>query len=620
MHDAPRGVPPEVSFGNAFRIIAVAGACFGTAAVAHLQTDDPLGVLRSSATCANWPHLHFLRLLGQYDAGGLRYHFVELLDTRTGRYSVSWITRNGVAGGSGFNGSEAWSEDLSGASHFLNAPFAHALALTQAWLARRAWCASGQSGAHVHADGNRNLNGRSLEVVQVTPSGGAPVEMWIDSNTNLPYRTELQFSENRQIDTFSDWRAFHGALLPLRLSTYDPEDRASETWTTTSIASLNQPTVRSFNPPLPPNDAAISGGAHDATVPLDVEDDKPLVGVRINGQGPFPFVLDSGGHILITRATARDVGLHGIGSSYETNGNTLNGESFARIATIQIGRASLRNQVVPIVNFGFRTLERGPHRPKAGWLGLQLFERFTVTMNSQEQTVTLTPTSETLRPRGAYLPITFVEHTPQVACRIDGRPGECMIDTGNQGDTIIEGYWAKRMGLAGRFRNGLAVGDNTYVSRATIQFGPFTLKRELVDYSPPELRGSEDDRAAAAILSEDILRRYVMTIDFERNAVWFKPIPGAKPLPFDRSGLEADKEQDGSFVVWYVVPGTPASQAGLKAGARIIAIDGRPSRDYSGADLWILGCGPSGSGLVLTIANRASSPHQVVLRLREYLP
>ncbi len=118
---------------------------------------------------------------------------------------------------------------------------------------------------------------------------------------------------------------------------------------------------------------------------------------------------------------------------------------------------------------------------------------------------------------------------------------------------------------AAPLRRGFAGGDETAVSRATIAFGPFHAHHELVEYQPATQRGSESTTVEAAILSEGFISRYAATVDYRQHAIWMSPISHPYVRPFNRSGIEADKETNGAFVIWRIIPDSPASQAGLRA-------------------------------------------------------
>jgi C-terminal processing protease CtpA/Prc len=103
--------------------------------------------------------------------------------------------------------------------------------------------------------------------------------------------------------------------------------------------------------------------------------------------------------------------------------------------------------------------------------------------------------------------------------------------------------------------------------------------------------------------------------------MWLAPIPGITPQPYNRTGLQLAKKTDASFVVAFVLANSPASEAGLKAGDRIVAIDGKPVAAWTGADVVAANLAPVGTRRTYTIAVPNSNRIRIVtLRLAEMLP
>ena len=103
--------------------------------------------------------------------------------------------------------------------------------------------------------------------------------------------------------------------------------------------------------------------------------------------------------------------------------------------------------------------------------------------------------------------------------------------------------------------------------------------------------------------------------------MWLAPIPGITPPPFNRTGLQLSKKADGTFTVTYVYPHSPAFAAGIKTGDRIVAIDGKPASEWSGADITAANLAPPGTRRSYTIAAPNSTRTRVAtLRLTEMLP
>jgi hypothetical protein len=581
---------------------------------------DPFATTREVTACAGWKHLAGLHVAGSRRSDGLTWSFDRLSDTQTGR----WVERARSAHlteSDGFDGRTMWSRDRSGAAHDLDAADAHALAVSQAWLARRAWCAPDLGRALILARQSRIEHGAAFDVVTLRTPEGAVVTIWLDRASGLLDRAITRHNENTEIDRYADWRTVAGVAFPFVTEIDDPEDDDVETWTAHTATAVAAPGPAAFAQPPAPDDVRMLHGATFTRVPYLLDGEKPIVQVWIDGHGPFPFVVDCGGHLILTAQTAQRVGVGAIGRAHSTGaGTAIRTVGFARVATIRLGDAIVVHQVAKVVPYGFGRLERGPRPPKAGWLGLELFERFAVTFDPTTRTMTLRPLK---RPRpaplGASLPITFSEDAPLVPCDVDGHAGPCMVDTGNAGYTIVEDHWARGAGLASRFAGGLRIGDER-ISHAEIALGGLAPHREIVESYGPVARGSESTTVEAAILSEDLLDRYVMTLDYGTRRMTLQPIPHPSYRAFNRTGFFAAKNPDGMFTIRLVLPHSPAADAGLAVGDRIVAIDGQAAGQFSGADLEALEAGPIASQQAYALAATATQPKRsVALRLRELL-
>ena len=531
------------------------------------------------ATCG-WRPGEVVEATGEVQAGGLRGHMVRRVETGSGRLFETddlgiIITRNG------FDGHLAWSQDMSGGIHDLNSGFARRLAASMAWLDGLQGCAPSTA----KRLGIRTEKRRRFVDWRATPKGGVPFELWYDARTGRLDRAFFQTAETRLIRHFSDWRDIGGGRwVAFRQRDEFPEDE-SETLRRITHASVRRvATSADFARPQPPNDVAMLHGARSTSVPFD--DDhrtRIFMPVVLNGKGPFLFELDNGGHDILTKETADALGLAGAGSFNSSGaGNAVSKSGIARVAQVRIGDAVIKDQPFSIRDFGSSN-DRSPNPPRAGILGLELFERFVVAIDPAAKSVTLTPLGSTAQPAGAAVPLVFTEDAPLIAGTYRGHGGDFMLDTGNAGATIIEDYWARPLGLTAALDRGVPRGD-AKASLGTVGLGPFNLTGEVVTYYGPGERGSEYTRAVAGIYGEPLLSRFKSTYDYSRYAVWFEPLPGVGPVPFDRSGLSLAKSDGGVLKVSAVTPGSPAAEASIRANDLIRAIDGKPSVALSRAD------------------------------------
>src|ERR1700681_28321 len=565
------------------------------------------GVPRAEG-CAWRANATALTLDGTLRFETLRGRFSEVVDPRSGRFVRRWDVE-GLPESSGSDGT-AWVQDWSGTVHRLDAPHARRVAATDAWFDRRGWCAPDALGATSTRAVRRSQGGRTFDVVQTLPRGGVPIEIWFDGVSGLPDRTIVRLNEVTRVVRLADWRDVDGTAVPFVRRFEYPEDGDVETLTTETIGSRHVAGAAEFSPPATRNDVRMARGARSTTVPIRIERHKILVDVMLNGHGPFPFVLDTGGHFILTSATARTLGL------------TVLAPGFVRVHELRIGDAIVRDNLAHRTSYAFARVERGPLPPKAGSLGIELFARFAAIIDPDARTLSLTPLREpAARYAGVRVPLAFDEDAPFVPCRIDGIPGDCMVDTGNAGNTIVEGHWAHAVGLSRRFASGLDAGGGVRVSRAAIDIGAVHLPREIVAAYPLAARGSESTTVEAAILSETLHERYVTAIDYRQGAMWLAPARHRTPLPFNRTGLQLRRRTDGAFDVAFVYARSPASAAGVRAGDRIVAIDGKPARTITPDDLIALDAAPIGTIRTYRVIGGASDGVRTVhIRNAELLP
>jgi hypothetical protein len=265
--------------------------------------------------------------------------------------------------------------------------------------------------------------------------------------------------------------------------------------------------------------------------------------------------------------------------------------------------------------------------PRAGLLGLELFERFAVQVDRAAKTVTLTPLAKFTRGTGTPLPIHFIEDAPLTSGAYDGHAGEFEIDSGAAGPSIIEGYWAHERGLDVALSKGLpwgaGIGASAYeewLSRADLSLGPLQFPHELVSFVGQAVRGSESTRLQAGLAGEWLLHCNDMTYDYGHGLVWIGTRRDCPELPFNHAGVRVATDH-GALVATAVAPGTPAAVAGISAGDRIISIAGKDASVLSARDAGALLAGPVGSELEIVCGPGSGEERKTVrLRLAELVP
>ena len=565
-----------------------------------------------------WLHVSGLRLSGNETYAGLSGNAARLEDTRTGRF-VRTSDFGVYRTAEGFDGSRLWRQGRSGGVHLLDGAFAQSNARTDAWLIRRDYFKPAAGSARLAEPVERVADGRIFDMISATPPGGQPVELWFDRQTHLLARTVRSWPTTIIVDRFEDYRPALGVVLPFRLIRSDGEGHDEDRLEARQYASATT-IQKSFMRPPAPRDTHL---ARPTRMSVDTSS-FVTVEARLNGAGPFEFILDTGGHDILMPAVAERLGLQPVGSG--ESGGAGEGklrETAVRVRTVQIGDATFDDQYFSVIPFQYSTVERGAKPPLAGIIGLELFERLTVRIDYAAHALTLSPPQIEQRCLGTSIPISFDDDIPLASGAIDAFPGVIAVDTGNTGSAVVQGIWAERVGLAERLRHGLAMmsfgaggGSSNWISQGhAVDLGG-------VQVSGTDIRLAEDKKGAfssrteAANVGRYVLAGFAATFDYARSRLCLESRSRFVVPPLDRSGLIAAKEGPDAFTIIRVRPDSAAAAASLRERDRIVAIDGRPAAELSGSDFFELVRAAAGTKLELSVA-RGSDRLDIPLVLQD---
>jgi S1-C subfamily serine protease len=141
-----------------------------------------------------------------------------------------------------------------------------------------------------------------------------------------------------------------------------------------------------------------------------------------------------------------------------------------------------------------------------------------------------------------------------------------------------------------------------------------------VSWYGAQARGSEHTRSVAAVVGEPLVSRFDLKFDYVHGRLWMRPVDGRGPVPFNRSGLNLSKLNDGSCRITGVVDGSPAAESGIKVGEIIDEIAGQASRSLSRADVVAILQQAPGTSIDIALRDGAGQPSRLLsLRLRDVL-
>jgi hypothetical protein len=542
-----------------------------------------LAATREAAGGAAWERVRGIHAHGQVETGGLAGTAESWADLATGRYLDRWEL-GPVKGATGFDGETAWLEDASGQARPEQGEDGRQAAANESYRRALGYWFPERHPAAVEPLGEREEGGRRFHVLRLTPRGGRPFELWLDAVTLLVDRTVEPGATQTQTVFYSDYRDVEGVKLPFasRTSTGDPR---YDVVARLDAVTLGEPLAAArFAMPAPPAaDFAFAGGATSTTVPIDYLNRHLYVPVKLNGKGPYRVLFDTGGMNIVTPELAAALGLKTAGS-FEGRGVGEKSEevSLVTIDTLEVGKVTLRNQLFAVfpLNGSFADAEGFE---QFGIIGYEVAKRLVVEIDYQDRRLTLTqPEAFREAPGGIAVPFEFDGHTPLLAGSIDGIAGQFDIDTGSRSSLDLMGPFVERHGLAARYAprveavTGWGVGGaaRSRVGRAgVLRLGNVEVAAPLVELTLQK-QGAFTDRYAAGNVGNGILERFHLTLDYPRQRLVFRPnARAAERDVFDRSGMWLNRSGE-AFEVVDVVTGGAADAAGLRAGDRVLAVDG----------------------------------------------
>ncbi|MHB1057006.1 MAG: aspartyl protease family protein [Rhodanobacter sp.] len=558
--------------------------------------------LRQAHGGDRWNGIGGLLADGQETSDGLTGAMHAATDLRSGCFAVR-AHNPAYSRADGLDARGRWHQDMSGLVHPYDSAEARAMAVTESWV-QRFGPLTAASAASYRALPDATENGRRFARVEATPRGGRTATLWIDKATHRLDRIAWPGSFLVMTRRYADYRPVDGLQLPFRI-----EDSAATSIGTSDGESVDVieryqplaalPRDALERPEATVRDVSMRGDAKRATVPMHFQGSMLLVEASINGSEPLPFILDTGGHAILTDDAAKRLGLasHGKGVSTGSGPGSMS-MAYTKVGRLTMGEADIRDQTFLVMPYGYAFAERGGQTPVAGILGLEIFERFAVTFDYDRRQLVLQPFDHGAPPaavKGNVLPLRFTFDMPLVDASVDGRHGVFGIDTGNAGHLLLFPQWAGREGLLAHYAKGYpqptgGVGG-TFLSHIahvrSMQLGEAAVGIPLAQLTRADA-GATGNPTEAGNIGQDVLSRFNVHFDYRRQSMTLLPRSQASPWRFASAGLRAVKtdaaHRDRFKVVW-VVPGGPAAEAGLRKGDEIVAVDGKPARTIGSDDL-----------------------------------
>ena len=598
----------------------------GAPAPGSASTATLLEALRKASLGRPLSSISSIHTVGRVEIVGLKGTEQEWDDLHNRRFSVTQEA-GALSGSNGWDGKVAWSSDYSGLVTIDGGQAGRLEAIDQAYLDNLAYLHPDAGGATIIYAGQQSEDGKTYDLLAVTPPQGSEIRLWLDPNSHLIARETGTIGVVSQTTILSNYRRVDGVTYPFSSSTQTSTGN-SETIRLSSL-EINAPVGERIRVPRSSgHDFSISGGA-SSTVPLQLVNNHVYVSVMLDGRGPYTFVVDSGGDYIVTPEVAATLQAKSTGGVRLSGvGNATEGAAFTHVASIGVGNALVRNQyalVLPIAT-GFGVAEG---MRIDGMLGYQFLARFLTTIDYANFKFTMAmPSSSAASAPGATAIPFFIDGTiPRISVGVDGVTTSAEVDTGNRaGLELSSPFLAAHTAIAALAKTppgvvGFGVGGPAYARLGripTLQIGPFAITNSIASFTY-QSQGTFADPFNPANIGGAVLNRFSVTFDYAHQQLLLaKNAQFGAPFTYDRSGLFLIDE-NSAYTVLSVLPGTPAAAAGLAKGDILLTVNGAPAANESLAALRAQLSAPVGTTVRLHIRGPHGVERDATLKLADYV-
>lgn len=597
-----------------------------SAATAFALDNGPASLLAANQAAMGSAPRGELTLTYAYAGQGMTGSIANRYDLTTGSFVDSQAI-GPLTMSNGFDGRQAWMEDMSHAITPEAGGDKRQVAVNEAYRNANLWWRADRAGAMITGPTSRTDGGRTFDVLSVTPRGGKSFEAWFDASTHLLARVVEKQSTLTVVTTTSDYRAVHGLQVPGKVVVDDGQGPSELQIMTFTRADLKAgQLVSAYAPPkVVFTDAVMQNATGRTTVPFKLLNNHIYAQVKINGKGPFFAIFDTGGHDLLTPETAKALEIRTEGDATGSGaGEGTVSVGFARGVTFQVGDVVLKDQTIAVLPITQTAVEGFDEQ---GMMGFELFHRFVTVIDYGAKTLTfIDPKRFNPRDAGVAVPFVFYDHLPQVKGTFEGLPGVFDIDTGSRSEITVTKPFADANHMRDTHKgmtavDGWGVGgrSTSYVVRAkgmTLGSVPVT---NIIAGLSADKRGSMSDENYQGNVGSRLLKRFVVTFDYDHQVMYLKrlPEPVADIATWDRSGLWVNLSDKGLKIV-DVAAGSAGEAAGLKVGDEITTVDGAPASSVGLSDLRARLRDPGVPQVALTVESGGQS-RRLDLKLKDQI-
>ena len=374
-------------------------------------------------------------------------------------------------------------------------------------------------------------------------------------------------------------------------------------------------------------------------IPFEYKNDLIIVDVNFNHFFPLKFIFDTGAeNTILSKKEITDL----IGVPYEREFKVLGADLqtelkayLVRNIHFEIGtKGVIPRHAMLVLEEDYFRFEEVAGMEIHGIIGADVFRGMVVKINYDRKMITLMKKRRFKVPKGyKSVPIEVYRNKAYLNTELSiqkgtPKPVKLLLDSGAMVSLLLTtnsdlGLTLPSDILTGQIGAGLGGFIEGYLGRvAQVNVGESECREILTNFQ--ELTVGTDTtilNGRNGILGNKLLRRFHLVIDYPGGMLYYKPSKKFKEEDeFDKSGLVviASDLRLNKFVIHDVLEGSPAQEAGLVKGDRIVKVNGNPTNFMTLANITQKFKKKEGKRMKLTV-RRDGERMRFVFRLRKLI-
>lgn len=331
-------------------------------------------------------------------------------------------------------------------------------------------------------------------------------------------------------------------------------------------------------------------------IPFQYKNNFIIVDIVFDKKLALKFIFDTGAeHTVLLKKEITDFLRIPYERKIQILGSDLRKDLFAHLIrriNLQIGNIQVSNHSLLVLDDNYFNFENKIGSDIAGILGADLFKACRVKIDYQSKKITLLPSSKKEPKKHQKIPLEISENKLYIQTEVELAdttstiPTKLMIDTGAGLSLLLytnthPDLKLPKNVLLGKVAQGLGGDLDGYLGRIkSLQLLGEKLKLFNVLTNYQEIHTHLDTtelNLRNGLIGNQILERFHVIIDYPRQQMWLRPNKKYKTnFEFDKSGLLliAGGAQLTEYYVATVLPNSPAAEAGIIRGDRIMNVNG----------------------------------------------